>query len=143
MQIVHDGEHPSPNVAAAPEQMELAPGPFDAVLHQVVGTGRVPGERPRIAPQTRDLLDDQDILFLHDPILPAPTRSAKTNKLQGFDRPTLSYWSNYTPFYLGERPERPVYSVVRSPTAPWGPSSKGTELVNAELGRGRGARQRS
>lgn len=56
-QVVYQREQPGAQVAVWPPQIELAQGALQRVLHQVVGQGGIPHQRPCIAAQRRDMFD--------------------------------------------------------------------------------------
>src|SRR3989304_4375182 len=53
--VVHDCKQPGAEIAAGPPEMALVDRPLERVLHEVVGGMLVARERPRIAPQPRDV----------------------------------------------------------------------------------------
>ena len=52
--VVHDREHPRPQVASDRPQPALLPSPRERILDEVVGARRVAGQHPRIAAQPRN-----------------------------------------------------------------------------------------
>ena len=57
--VVHDGEQPRAQIAARTPQIELVPGALQRVLHQIIRGITLADERPRVAPQPRNVLDDR------------------------------------------------------------------------------------
>ena len=62
---MHDRKKPRSNAGSRPPQVEPAQGAGERVLNQIVGAFAVAGERPRITPQRRHLLQDQGVGAAH------------------------------------------------------------------------------
>src|SRR5204863_9552902 len=62
--VVHHCKKPGAKVGAATIQVQLCPGSLERVLDKIVSAGAVPDERPSVAPQSRDQLD-QALGFVH------------------------------------------------------------------------------
>ena len=62
--VMHDRKEPGAQVGPAAIQMQLRPGAFEGVLHQIVGRGAVAHQRASVTPQPRDKID-QALGFAH------------------------------------------------------------------------------
>src|SRR5262245_1922384 len=92
--VMHDGEQPSPDIAPPP-QVGPAPGPFQAILNQVVGAVAVAHQGKGVAPEVRDLRRNQLIEFL-DGASPynGPPPPARLSSATGFQE-SASPWRGY------------------------------------------------
>src|SRR5215475_6210338 len=61
--VVHDCKKPRAEIAAGTPQVALVDRPLERVLYEIIGRVRVTDERPRVAPQPRDMA--RDLLRAH------------------------------------------------------------------------------